>query len=210
VSAPFSTFYPPPLYNPSMNKTVKTILITLAIIAAIPFTCCGLPIGISELFAPIRWKYTKEYQPPSGTTNNFEFDSIRFFMTILGDNDYFNNQFEYVAPRTITVYANKNNSDDARVRLLDLTILSSTNGDIYTNSQIELPHMFIFDSPSGDDSYAEWVAPTSVVTDLPSKEVITVTLIFEITRNASSTTHTLIVTFTPERWRDPYHWMPSV
>lgn len=194
----------------ALNRTLKRTLITLTIIAAIPFTCCGIPIGLSELFAPTRWKYFKEYQPPRSSRGNFQLDGIDFFMTILGKNDYFNNQFEYVAQRTITVYSKRMNSDDANVKLLDITINSSTEGVLYSKTQFPSPHEFVFDTPSGDHAFAEWKSPTTIETNLPSGEIITVILLFEITRNKTVTTHTLKVVFTPESRRDPYHWMPSV
>ena len=195
-----------------MNKTGKLMLWVLLSAVIVFFTCCGLPYSCMYITAPTRWKYSFERQYPLEMDEDRKLRGVKVYHGIFGPNDYANNFYEYVAPRVVDVTVYKELDDDAvRVRLVEFSLVSSTQGLLATHDPASLPHEFVFDRANKTSIRAKWVAEHEVITDLPSGEVLTVVFTVEITRDQKTTTHIYSVISTPEsRREDPFYWLPSV
>ncbi len=193
-----------------MNKTVKTILISLAVIAAVPFTCCGLPWAFFQITAPTTCRY--DFSTPEGHTIPSQVDSIyglRFFARMEGPNDYNESYHLERGPRSLIIVGFRPHEHTTiTAKVVEATAHSSRLGELVAQNN-ELPYALSFTEEATKGSYGHWKSNTLMDTDPHAGDVITIKFTIEITRDGKTTQHSFINIYTPDCNRDPYHWMPS-
>lgn len=179
----------------------RSLSIPLLALIVVPFTCCVIPYGCLYAATPVTYQYK-----PDVRTHTI--DGLKFTVFLRGDNDY---ALDHSGPRTVYLLLKRGSKPlPDSFRVLDIQATSSTGTPIAAHTPGALPADVPF-THTGNLHYASWKGDQNFNPDLAAGETITVTARVEITRDAAPTTHTVTVTFTPERIHRPIsRLIPSV
>ena len=202
-----------------MKQPAKTILIVVAILMAIPLTCCGLPFGFLYAIAPTTyvcelegcegyWGYPAQKHP------DYTIENINFHAFLRGKEDYAG---DHKGPRSFRSNATRFDSrtrempDDIEITILDFEVVINGVSVISRMSNDSLPYVMEFGTSDNYPDRAYWSDDRTFNPDLAVNEIATVTVELEVTQAGKTTLHTLVFVFKPRRIHRPFtFWIPSV